>query len=206
MSQFFSIHPDNPQARLIREAVRVIQQGGIIVYPTDSGYALGCKLGNKEALERIRQLRHLDKNHNMTLICRDLSELSTYAKVNNVTFRLLKSFTPGAYTFILNATSEVPRRMLHPKRRTLGLRIPDNSICLSLLECLEEPLLSTTLILPEAESPLTEPAAIYDILGNQIDLMIDGGSCGHQPTTVVDLTGDYPVVLRVGKGDSKPFE
>lgn len=205
MSQFFSIHPDNPQSRLIRDAVRVIQNGGIIVYPTDSGYALGCKLGNKDALERIRKLRHLDKNHNMTLICRDLSELSTYARVNNGVFRLLKSFTPGAYTFILNATNEVPRRMLHPKRRTLGLRIPDNAICLSLLECLEEPLLSTTLILPDADAPLTEPAAIYDILGNQIDLMIDGGSCGHQPTTVVDLTGDYPVVLRKGKGDPTPF-
>ncbi len=205
MGQFFSIHPDNPQARLIRDAVRVIQNGGIIVYPTDSGYALGCKLGNKDALDRIRQLRNLDKNHNMTLVCRDLSELSTYAKVSNVIFRLLKSFTPGAYTFILNATNEVPRRMLHPKRRTLGIRIPDNAICLSLLECLEEPLMSTTLILPEAESPLSEPGAIYDILGNQIDLMIDGGSCGHQPTTVVDLTGDYPVVLREGKGDPTPF-
>ena len=205
MGQFFSIHPDNPQARLIRDAVTVVENGGIIVYPTDSGYALGCKLGNKDALERIRRLRHLDKNHNMTLVCRDLSELSTYAKVSNVIFRLLKSFTPGAYTFILNATSEVPRRMLHPKRRTLGLRIPDNAICLSLLECLDEPIMSTTLILPESKCPLTEPAAIYDILGNQIDLMIDGGSCGHQPTTVVDLTGEYPTVLRVGKGDPEPF-
>lgn len=205
MSQFFSIHPDNPQARLIREAVHVIQKGGIVVYPTDSGYALGCQLDNKNALERIRQLRRLDKNHNMTLVCRDLSELSTYAKVNNVIFRLLKSFTPGAYTFILNATNEVPRRMLHPKRRTLGLRIPDNVICLSLLECLDAPLMSTTLILPDAEAPLIEPSAIYDILGNQIDLMIDGGPCGHQPTTVVDLTGDFPVIMREGKGDPKPF-
>lgn len=205
MGQFFSIHPDNPQSRLIREAVNVIQKGGIIVYPTDSGYALGCELSNKTALDRIRQLRHLDKNHNMTLVCRDLSELSTYARVSNVIFRLLKSFTPGAYTFILNATSEVPRRMLHPKKRTLGLRIPDNAICLSLLECLEAPLISTTLILPDADAPLTEPAAIYDILGNQVDLMIDGGACGHEPTTVVDLTGDYPVVLRKGKGDPRPF-
>lgn len=205
MGQFFEIHPDNPQARLIRDAVTVIRNGGIIVYPTDSGYALGCQLGNKEALERIRRLRHLDKNHNMTLVCRDLSELSTYAKVNNAVFRLLKSFTPGAYTFILNATNEVPRRMLHPKRKTLGLRIPDNAICLALLESLEEPLLSTTLILPESDSPLTEPNAIEDILGPQIDVMIDGGSCGHEPTTVVDLTGDFPVVLRHGKGDPTPF-
>lgn len=205
MTQLFSIHPDNPQSRLIREAVQVVQRGGIIVYPTDSGYALGCQLGNKQALERIRRLRNLDKNHNMTLVCRDLSELSTYAKVNNITFRLLKSFTPGAYTFILQATNEVPRLMLHPKRRTLGLRIPDNAICLSLLECLEQPLLSTTLILPDAESPLTEPAAIHDLLGPQIDLMIDGGSCGYQPTTVIDLTGDSPIVMREGKGDPTPF-
>ena len=205
MGQFFSIHPDNPQARLIRQAVLVIQQGGILVYPTDSGYALGCQLNNKEALERIRKLRNLDKNHNMTLVCRDLSELSTYAKVSNLTFRLLKSFTPGAYTFILNATNEVPKRMLHPKRRTLGLRIPDNAICLSLLECLEEPIMSTTLILPGAEAPLSEPAAIYDILGHQVDLIIDGGFCGDKPTTVIDLTSDNPIVVREGKGDPKPF-
>jgi len=205
MAQLFSIHPDNPQSRLIRQAVHIVKNGGIIVYPTDSGYALGCQLGNKDALERIRRLRNLDKNHNMTLVCRDLSELSTYAKVSNAVFRLLKVFTPGAYTFILNATGEVPRRMLHPKRRTLGLRIPDHAICLSLLECLEEPLMSTTLILPDAEYPLTEPAAISDLLGVQVDLIIDGGSCGHEPTTVVDLTGDQPAVLREGKGDPKPF-
>ena len=206
MSQFFALHPDNPQARLLRKAVSIIEEGGLIVYPTDSGYALGCSLGNKSALERIRRLRQLDKHHNMTLVCRDLSQLGTYAKVSNPIFRLLKAFTPGSYTFILNATHEVPRLMLHPKRRTLGLRVPDNTITLSLLECLEAPLMSTTLILPGAEAPLSEPEAIKDLLGNQIDLIIDGGNCGHEPTTVVDLTGDYPVIIREGKGDPEPFK
>lgn len=205
MVQFFAIHPDNPQSRLLRQAVSIVERGGIIVYPTDSGYALGCQLGNKQALDRIRKIRQLDKNHNMTLVCRDLSELGTYAKVNNSVFRLLKSFTPGAYTFILQATSEVPRKMLHPKRRTLGLRVPDHSVCLSLLEALDEPIISTTLILPESEYPLSEPGAIRDILGSQVDLIIDGGHCGHEPTTVVDLTEIYPKVLREGKADPSPF-
>ncbi|HAT7072288.1 TPA: threonylcarbamoyl-AMP synthase [Legionella pneumophila] len=206
MSQFFALHPDNPQARLLRKAVSIIEEGGLIIYPTDSGYALGCSLGNKSALERIRRLRQLDKHHNMTLVCRDLSQLGTYAKVSNPIFRLLKAFTPGSYTFILNATHEVPRLMLHPKRRTLGLRVPDNTITLSLLECLEAPLMSTTLILPGAKAPLSEPEAIKDLLGNQIDLIIDGGNCGHEPTTVVDLTGDYPIIIREGKGDPEPFK
>ncbi len=205
MSQFFALHPDNPQSRLLRKAVNIIEENGLIVYPTDSGYALGCKLGNKAALERIRRLRQLDKHHNMTLVCSDLSQLGTYAKVSNPIFRLLKAFTPGSYTFILNATSEVPRLMLHPKKRTLGLRVPNNNITLSLLECLEAPLMSTTLILPGAEAPLSEPDAIKDLLGSQTDLIIDGGNCGHEPTTVVDLTGDYPVILREGKGDPEPF-
>lgn len=205
MSQFFAIHRDNPQARLLRKATNIIEEGGLIVYPTDSGYALGCKLGNKSALERIRHLRQLGKEHNMTLVCQDLSQLSTYARVSNPIFRLLKAFTPGAYTFILNATSEVPRLMLHPKRKTLGLRIPENTITLSLLECLDAPLMSTTLILPGAVAPLSEPEAIRDVLGNQTDLIIDGGHCGHEPSTVVDLTSDYPVILREGKGDPAPF-
>lgn len=205
MSQFFAIHPDNPQARLLRQAATIVEEGGLIVYPTDSGYALGCQLGNKLALERIRRLRQLDKNHNMTLVCRDLSQLGTYAKVSNPIFRLLKAFTPGAYTFILNATNEVPRLMLHPKRKTLGLRVPENSITSALLECLDAPLMSTTLILPGATAPLGQPEAISDLLGNQIDLIIDGGPCGHEPTTVVDLTGDVPVILREGKGSPEPF-
>jgi tRNA threonylcarbamoyl adenosine modification protein (Sua5/YciO/YrdC/YwlC family) len=205
MSQFFALHPDNPEARLIRKAVSIIEDGGLIVYPTDSGYAFGCSMGNKSALERIRQLRQLDKNHNMTLVCHDLSEISLYAKISKAVFRLLKAFTPGAYTFILNATREVPRLMLHPKRRTLGMRVPDNTIALSLLESLHAPLMSTTLILPGATSPLSEPEAIRDVLGNQTDLIIDGGNCGHEPTTVVDLTGDYPVIVREGKGSPAPF-
>lgn len=206
MSQIFSIHPDNPQARLLRKAVAIIKNGGLVVYPTDSGYALGCQLDDKAALARIRQIRQLDKSHNMTLICRDLSDLGTYARVNNTVFRLLKVYTPGPYTFILKATSEVPRKMLHPKRKTLGLRVPENSIALTLLEAMEEPLMSTTLILPGATAPLSEPEAIRDILGKQVDLIIDGGNCGTEPTSIIDLTGDLPEVLREGKGDVSPFE
>ncbi|MCC5791075.1 MAG: threonylcarbamoyl-AMP synthase [Legionellaceae bacterium] len=205
MSQIFAIHPDNPQARLLRQASSIIEDGGLVVYPTDSGYALGCALGNKHALERIRRLRQLDKNHNMTLICRDLSELGTYARVSNPIFRLLKAFTPGAYTFILNATSEVPRLMLHPKRKTLGLRVPDNIITQALLEALDAPVMSSTLILPGANAPLSEPEAIRDLLGQQVDLIIDGGNCGQEPTTVIDLTGEYPSIIREGKGDPSPF-
>lgn len=206
MSQFFAIHPDNPQSRLLREAVKILEGGGLIVYPTDSGYALGCMLGNKTALDRIRKIRQLSKDHNMTLVCRDLSDLGTYARVTRPIFRLLKAFTPGPYTFILNATREVPRLMLHPKRKTLGLRVPQHVIVLSLLECLGAPLVSSSLILPGAEMPLSEPEAIRDLLGASMDLIIDGGQCGYEPTTVVDLTGDYPLVVREGQGDVTPFQ
>lgn len=206
MSQIFAIHPDNPQARLLRQAATIIQEGGLIVYPTDSGYALGCSLGNKSALERIKQLRQVGKHHNMTLVCRDLSQLSMYARVTNPIFRLLKAFTPGSYTFILNATHEVPRLMLHPKRKTLGLRIPEHAITLALLEYLESPLMSTTLKLANATVALSEPESIKDILGKQIDLMIDGGNCGYEPTTVIDLTSDYPIIVREGKGSTEPFK
>ncbi|PJD93425.1 MAG: threonylcarbamoyl-AMP synthase [Legionella sp.] len=205
MSQIFAVHPDNPQSRLLRQAVSIIEEGGLIVYPTDSGYALGCRLGCKSALERIKALRQLGKHHNMTMVARDLSHLGTYARISKPIFRMLKAFTPGAYTFILNATPEVPRLMLHPKRKTLGFRIPAHTITMALLECLEAPLMSSTLILPGAAAPLSEPEAIYDLLGNKVDLVINGGICSHQPTTVVDLTGDVPVILREGKGDLSPF-
>ena len=206
MSQIFAIHPDNPQARLLRKAAQIIHDGGVIVYPTDSGYALGCAIGNKNALERIRRLRQLDKTHNLTLVCHDLSQLSQYAKVTTPLYRLLKANTPGPYTFILNASHEVPRLMLHPNRKTLGLRVPGHTITQALLECLELPLISTSLLLPGATAPLQEPDAIRDLLGNRTDLIIDAGACDHEPTTVVDLTGDSPVIIRAGKGDVSPFE
>jgi tRNA threonylcarbamoyl adenosine modification protein (Sua5/YciO/YrdC/YwlC family) len=205
MSQFFHIHPDNPQARLIRQAVNIIRQGGVIVYPTDSGYALGCHLGDKEAVQRIRQIRRLDEKHLFTLVCRDLSELAVYAQVANSVFRVLRAFTPGPYTFILPATREVPRRLIHPNRKTIGLRIPEHIIALSLLEALEEPMISTTLILSGEETPMIEPEAMREVLGKSVDLIIDGGNCGIEPTSIIDLTQETPVIIRQGKGDVTPF-
>lgn len=201
MSQYFIIHPDNPQVRLIREAVKIIKEGGVIVYPTDSAYAIGCQLANKEALERIRRLRQLNEEHYFTLICRDLSELSTYAIVDNSVFRLLKAHTPGPYTFILKATREVPKRLLQSKRHTIGMRVPDNKIVKALLSELNEPLMSLSLVLPDQEYPLADARDIHDLLKNQVDLVIDGGPCSITPTTVVDLLEGVPNVLRIGKGD-----
>ncbi len=205
MSQFFNIHPENPQGHLIREAAAIIRRGGVIIYPTDSAYALGCQMGDKKAIDRIRQIRQLDEKHNLTLICRDLSELSSYAQFDNALYRLLKANTPGPYTFILKATHEVPRRLQHPKRKTIGLRVPGNPIAQALLEALDEPLISTTLMLPGADAPIVEPQSIRDLLGKRIDLVIDGGSCGVEPTTVIDLVDGAPRIIRVGKGDITPF-
>lgn len=205
MAQFFDIHPDNPQPRLIRRAVDILLDGGVIVYPTDSSYALGCQIGAKEAMERIRRLRKLDEKHNFTLVCRDLSEITTYAKLDNQAFRMLKSLTPGAYTFVFEGTREVPRRLMHPRRKTIGIRVPDNAICRELLGTLDQPILSTTLILPGEDLPLTDPYEMRDLIGQQVDLIIDGGFCGFEPTTMVDMSGETPVLLRVGKGDTTLF-
>jgi tRNA threonylcarbamoyl adenosine modification protein (Sua5/YciO/YrdC/YwlC family) len=205
MSQFFQIHPDNPQARLVRQAVDIIRQGGVVVYPTDSAYALGCHIGDKQALDRIRRIRKLDDRHNFTLVCRDLSEIATYSRVDNKVYRLLRACTPGPYTFILKATSEVPRRLLHPKRKTVGLRVPENAIASALLADLGEPLMSVTLIMPGDEYPLIDPYDIREVLEHEVDLVIDGGYCGMEATTVVDLADDTPLILRAGKGDIGPF-
>ncbi|HJV07971.1 MAG TPA: L-threonylcarbamoyladenylate synthase [Chromobacteriaceae bacterium] len=204
MAQFFVIHPENPQQRLIREAVKIFREGGVVVYPTDSCYALGCMLGDKKAMERILQIRQIDLKHHLTLVCHNLSELANYAKVDNAQFRLLKAGTPGSYTFILEATREVPRRTLHPKRSTIGLRVPDNPIALALLEELGEPILSSTLLLPGDEEPMTDPYEIRERLENQVDLIIDGGWCSTQTSTVIDLTNGIELV-RVGKGDPALF-
>lgn len=206
MAQFFQIHPDNPQLRLIRNAVDIIRQGGVIIYPTDSSYALGCHIGDKTAMERIRSIRRLDEKHDLTLVCRDLSEIAIYAKVENQHYRMLKTLTPGPYTFIHKATKQVPRRLQHPKKKTIGIRVPDNNIVRELLAELDEPLMSTTLILPGEDLPLIDPYEMRDLLGHQVDLVIDGGFCGMEDSTVVDMVSDPPVVLRAGKGDTSLFE
>jgi tRNA threonylcarbamoyl adenosine modification protein (Sua5/YciO/YrdC/YwlC family) len=200
MSQFFQIHPLNPQVRLIRQAVEIIRKDGLIVYPTDSSYALGCHVGDKRGMERIRRIRDLDNRHNFTLMCRDLSEISTYAKVDNSSYRLLKSLTPGAYTFILKATHEVPRRLQNPKRKTIGIRVPDHPVAQALLDELGEPLMSSTLILPGKDMPETDANDIREILEHDVDLVIDGGHCGVEPTTVVELVDGVAQVVRQGRG------
>lgn len=202
MSQFFQIHPENPQSRLINQAVDIIKQGGVVVYPTDSAYALGCHLGDKKAMERIRRIRKLTEKHNFTLMCRDLSELATYAVVDNSVYRMIKHVTPGPYTFILKASREVPRRLLQAKRKTIGLRVPDNVVSLALLEALGEPMMSVSLILPGDDYPEIDPYIIRDSLEHDVDLVIDGGFCGMEMTTVVDLADDDNVnVIREGKGE-----
>lgn len=206
MSQFFSIHADNPQQRLIRQAVEIVNKGGVIVYPTDSAYAIGCHIGDKSALERIRAIRQLDKRHNFTLVCCDLSELATYAKVDNHVFRSLKAHTPGPHTFILEATSEVPKRLVHPKRKTVGLRVPENNITQALLAELGEPLMSVTLLMPGDEYPLSDPYDIRDTMRSQVDLIIDGGYCGLETSSIIDMTGEAPEILRRGVGDVSNFE
>lgn len=206
MAQMFYIHPDNPQKRLLDQVVNILNNQGVIAFPTDSGYSLGCMLDNKHGVDRICAIRDLNKNHNFTLMCRDLSELSAYAHVDNATFRLLKNNTPGRYVFILAASKEVPRRLMNEKRKTIGLRIPDNKIDLALLELLGKPLMTTTLILPKEDVAQSDPEEIEESIGHQLDAIIHGGYIGQQPTTIVDLTNDYPDVIRKGSGDSSPFE
>ncbi len=205
MAQFFTIYPTNINSRLIRQAADILRAGGIVVYPTDSCYALGCHLDDKNAVARIRKIRQLDEQHHLTLMCRDLSEIAKYARVDNQNFRLLKSNTPGSYTFILEATKEVPKRVQHPKKSTIGMRIPDHPVALALLEELGEPMLTSTLILPDTEWPLNDAEQIRELLESQVEAVIDGGAAGVDFTTVIDLTGESPVLLRLGKGDPSPF-
>jgi tRNA threonylcarbamoyl adenosine modification protein (Sua5/YciO/YrdC/YwlC family) len=204
MAQFFTVHAENPQPRLIRAAVDIVRNGGVIAYPTDSCYALGCHIGDKQAMERIRRIRNVDERHHLTLVCREISEIGQFAKVDNIQYRLIKANTPGSYTFILRATRDVPRRLLHP-RHTIGVRIPHHPVPLALLNELKEPLLSSTLILPAHGQPLNDAEEIRRQLEHQVDLVIDAGPCGLQVTTVIDLSGDAPVLVREGKGDIRPF-
>ena len=205
MAQYFVIHPTHPQARLIARAAEIVRTGGVIAYPTDSCYALGCHLGDKSAMERLRRIRGVDERHHFTLMCRDLSEIGTYARVDNAQYRLLRMLTPGSYTFILEGTKDLPRRILNPRRKTIGLRVPDHPVALALLAELGEPLLSTTLILPGDDAPLEDAGEIRTRLERDVELVLDGGPCGTAPTTVVDLTGAVPEVLRAGKGPVAPF-
>ena len=205
MTQFFQIHPENPQLRLIKQSVEVVEKGGIVAIPTDSCYALVCRLDDKDAVTRLRRIRGVDEKHHLTLLCRDLSEIALYAKVDNRQYRLLKAATPGPCTMILEATKEVPRRLSHPSRKTIGLRVPENNITQALLEELGQPLLATTLILPDEDEPLTDPELIREKLDKMVDLVIDGGACSLSPTTVIDMTGEMPELVRQGRGDASLF-
>ena len=205
MSQFFQIHPDNPQLRLIKQSTQIINGGGIVALPTDSCFALVCHLDDKQAVERLRRIRGVDDKHHLTLLCRDLSEIAVYAKVDNRQYRLLKAATPGPFTFILEATKCVPRRLSHPSRKTIGLRVPENRIAHALLEDLAQPLLGTTLILPGEHEAMTDAEAIRERLEKLVDLVIDGGACSLEPTTVIDLTEDEPVLVRQGRGEVSQF-
>lgn len=206
MAQFFSLHPEHPQPRLVRQTVEIIREGGVVALPTDSAYALCCHIGDAKAMERIRRIRNVDERHHLTLMCRDLSEIGTFARVDNVRYRLLKATTPGSYTFILEGTKELPRRVLHPKRKTIGLRIPDHPLVQAILQELGEPLLTSSLILPGEDLPLSDPEEIRRRLEKLLDVVIECGACGPEATTVVDLTEDEPQIIRVGRGDPAPFE
>ncbi len=205
MARYLTIHPDDPQPRLLTQAAEVVRDGGVVAIPTDSCYALGCRLGDKDAVERIRRIRDVDERHHLTLMCRDLSEIAQFARVDNTQYRLLKATTPGSYTFILEGTKELPRRVLHPKRKTIGLRVPAHKVAQALLEALGEPLLTSTLMLPGDEAPLTEGWEIQDRLDDHLELILDGGYCGTEPTTILDLTSLPPVLIRAGRGALEPF-
>jgi tRNA threonylcarbamoyl adenosine modification protein (Sua5/YciO/YrdC/YwlC family) len=206
MARYFDVHPDNPQPRLITQVVDLLRSGGLIAYPTDSCYALGCWVGNHDGLNRIREIRKLDDKHHFTLVCQDFAQLGRYVQISNSVFRLVKASTPGSYTFILHATREVPRQLWHPKKRTIGVRIPRHTVTQALVAELGEPLLSSTLLLPGEEEPMTQGWEIKERLEHQVDAVIDAGDCGTTPTTVVDLSNEEPVVLRRGAGDPTPFE
>lgn len=206
MSQYFKVHPVNPQRRLLERTAEILEAGGVIVYPTDSIYALGCAMGDKDALERIRRIRRTERDHEFTLVCRDLSEIATYARVDNQTYRLIRSLTPGPYTFILRATHEVPKRLQDPKKRSIGIRVPNHPVVSALLEVVGRPIMSSTLLLPDEDLPMTDPEEIRDRIGNQVDVILDSGVLGVEPTTILDVSGESAVVLRAGKGDASAFE
>ena len=206
MARYFDVHPANPQPRALTQLVEIVRDGGLVAYPTDSGYALGCRLGNRDGLDRIRTLRQLSDKHHFTLVCSEFAQLGQYVQMDNDVFRAVKAATPGAYTFILKATREAPKAMLHPKKKTVGVRVPQHTTALALLNALGEPLMSSTLILPGADDPLTEGWRVNDDLGGQLDAVLDSGDCGLEPTTIVDLSDGEVAILRYGAGDPEPFE